>query len=623
MLVAAATTLVAGATLHARTPGSAPAAPRQQDPDGWVERTMSEMTLRDRVAQLVVAWIEGGTPAYGSSEWKRVRSLVVQDRVGGVIIGKGPALGTASWLNQLQSWSHTPLLVAADLEWGPGTRLLGATTVPVNMALAATGDLRNIYEAGRITAVEARAAGVHMAFAPVADVNVNPANPVINTRSYGADPGTVALHVSAFIAGARDGGVLTVAKHFPGHGDTEIDSHLALPILSVPRSRLDMVELVPFRAAIGAGVDGIMTAHLSVPALDPQGFRRPATLSRPILTGLLRRELGFEGLVVTDALIMDGVKRRGEMGEVAVLALEAGADVLLMPPSATEAIDAVVAAVRTGRLRESRIDDSVRRILLAKQAVGLDEVRQSDVRALARMLSDSSHARWADRVAEQSLTLVRVAHGALPLDVSGIPPRRVAVIVFDEPRSSTAGRVFVDELRERGVIVEMARLHRSASRSDLRSAERVAANADRIVFLSFSNAAPWRGRLGLPESVAGAIDALAGRGALVFNFGNPYLLDQLPSAETYLMAWSDGPAEERAAARALVGEVPVRGLLPIPLDPGYDMGAGVLLPTIGLNGDPAPAAGSAWRRTPARRAERDESGARAWRPRPTTRSPTY
>ena len=552
--------------------------------DDWVEATLATLDLRDRVAQMVVAWIDGGQPAIGSGEHERGLTLVTERHVGGLIVGKGDALETAAWLNELQSLSSVPLLVTADLEWGPGTRLLGATTIPVNMALAATGDLRYVYEAGRITALEARAAGIHMAFAPVADVNVNPRNPVINTRSYGADPSIVAAHVSAFVAGARDAGLLTVAKHFPGHGDTEVDSHLEMPVLMASRARLDEVELVPFRAAVQAGVDGIMTAHLSVPALDPTSGR-PATLSPEILTGLLRNDLAFEGLVVTDALIMDGVRRRGENGLVAIEAIEAGADILLMPPSAGEAIDAIVLAIEEGRIAPERIDASVRRILRAKLAAGLDHGATTDTAAFARMLEGGAHSAWADEVAARSLTLVRVANGALPL--AALPdstPMPITVVAYDESSESRRGTTFVEAMRERGHDVEMIRVSRG---STVRELERAAENVTGVVvFLSFSNAAPWRGRLGLPAQIAPFADDLAQRGALIFVFGDPYLLGQVPHAETYLLAWAEDPVMEQAAARALAGEVRVSGMLPISLE-GYDLGTGVTLPALTVSEEPA------------------------------------
>ena len=552
----------------------------------WVEATLASLDLRGRVAQMVVAWIDGGTPVAGSAEADRAMALVTQHGVGGLIVGKGSALRTAAWLNELQRASAIPLLVTADLEWGPGTRLLGATTIPVNMALAATGDLRYVYEAGRITALEARAAGIHMAFAPVADVNVNPRNPVINTRSYSGDARIVAEHVSAFVAGARDAGLLTVAKHFPGHGDTEVDSHLEMPVLTASRTRLDEVELVPFRAAVSAGVDGIMTAHLNVPALDPMGGR-PATLSYAILTDLLRQDLSFEGLVITDALIMDGVRRRGENGMVAVEAVEAGADILLMPPSSGEAIAAVVAAVESGRISPERIDESVRRILRAKLAAGLDRGALTDTASFARMIEGGAHSAWADEVAARSLTLVRTANGALPL--APLPdgsPMPISVVAYDESGESRRGTTFAEALIARGHEVRVIRVSRSTTFAQLEAAERDATGI--VVFLSFSNAAPWRGRLGLPSQIATLADRLAERGALIFNFGNPYLLSQIPHAETYLLAWAEDPVMENAAARAITGEVEVSGLLPISLD-GYDLGTGVVLPSLTQAGGSAPA----------------------------------
>ena len=571
---------------HPDADGRAPRRAGMPSPggDAWVESTLATLDLRDRVAQMVVAWIEGGMPAQGSAEYQRGLTLVRDRHVGGLIVGKGDARGTAAWLNQLQGQSTVPLLVTADLEWGPGTRLLGATTIPVNMALAATGDLRYVYEAGRITAIEARAAGIHMAFAPVADVNVNPRNPVINTRSYGADANIVAAHVSAFVAGARDAGLLTVAKHFPGHGDTEVDSHLAMPVLTASRARLDEVELVPFRAAVGSGVDGIMTAHLSVPALDPLAGR-PATLSHAILTELLRNDLGFEGLVVTDALTMDGIRRPGENGVVAVDAVLAGADILLMPPSAADAIEAVVAAVEQGRIPRERIDSSVRRILHAKLAAGLDDGALTDTAAFGRMVDGGAHNAWAEDVAARSLTLVRLANGALPLGL--LPngsPMPLTVVVYDESAQSRRGTTFVNAVRERGHDVRFIRVARNSRPSQLQRAEEQATGI--VVFLSFSNAAPWRGRLGLPERVAPFANRLARRGALIFNFGDPYILSQVPAAETYLLAWAEDPVMELAAARALVGEVSVGGMLPISLE-GYDLGTGVTLPALTSADTPA------------------------------------
>lgn len=583
-------------TLAAPPSSPAPSLPDPDPAEAWVERTLAGLSLREKVAQMVMPWIPGG--ALNGAEARRARALVAEQRVGGLLIGVGDARETAKRLNELQRASRIPLLVAADLEWGAGTRLEGATVLPVNMALAAAGPASFAFEAGRITAEEARAAGVHMAFAPVADVNINPLNPVINTRSYGADALAVADRVAAFIHGARAGGLLAVAKHFPGHGDTEVDSHLAMPYLLAPRERLDAVELVPFRAAVRAGVAGIMSAHLAVPALEPDGERRPATLSGSILTDVLRGELGFRGLIVTDALNMDGVRRGRTAGQVAVDAVLAGADILLMPPSAAEAIDAVVAAVEAGRIPRVRIDASVRRILYAKAEAGLHLERAVDLDALERVLAEGEGRSWAEYAAERSLTLVESAPDALPILARG---RNVLVVAYDDGRNRVLGEDFDALLARRGATVKRVRLWRRSTAAELRAAEQSARRADAVIFASYTRALPWKGELGLPDAIAGFADRLADAGAIVISFGDPYLIRQIPRARTYLLAWSDAPAAQRAAARALLGEVDISGRLPIPLPPRYAIGDGVDRPATLADADAEP---DASRAAPAGRADR-------------------
>jgi len=559
--------LATAVTLHA-----SPLAPGDAE---WVDRTVSQLTLREQVAQMVMPWIPGGKPSQRSADLRRARRLVAEEKVGGVIVGKGPAAGTIEFLNELQRLADIPLLVAADLEWGPGMRLEGATLLPVNMAIAAAGGVELAREAGRITGWEARAAGVHMAFAPVADVNVNAANPVINTRAYGADPIEVAERVAAFIEGAREAGLLTVAKHFPGHGDTEQDSHLTLPSVTAPFWRLDTVELVPFRTAIAAGVTGIMTAHLEVPALDSSAVRMPATLSPAILTGLLREEMGFGGLIVTDGLMMDGIRKGRSVGQVAVEAVLAGADVLLMPPNAKEAIDTVVAAVESGRIERERIEASVRKILEAKAVVGLHERRLVDPAEAAGVLGAEAHRRWAEDVAERSLTLVRSAEDVFPASLAG---RRIVHVIYNDSRGTRLGTDFEAALTKYGARVRTIRLWRRSTAAELRQAARAAAGADLVIFSSFARAVPWKGSLGLPRGVADLADRLAAGGAVVISFGDPYLLRQLPRARTYLLAWSESDLMQRAAARALGGEVTIAGRLPIPLPPHHVLGEGIRAP---------------------------------------------
>jgi beta-N-acetylhexosaminidase len=540
----------------------------------WVERSLGSLTLREKAAQLVFPYIEGGRPAARTAAWRRVRRLVMEDRVGGVIVGVGQGTETVAWLNEIQSWSSIPVLVTADLEWGAGTRLRGATVLPINMAIAAAGAPDLAYEAGRITGIEARAAGIHMAFAPVADVNVNPLNPVINTRAYGSAPGLVASRVTEFIRGARSSGLLTVAKHFPGHGDTETDSHLALAVLTAHRHRLDAVELVPFRSAIREGVAGVMTAHMAVPALDPVGRLRPATVSSQIVTTLLREELGFGGLVITDALHMDGIKGEGRPAEVAIAAVLAGADILLMPPDAAQAIEGIVAAVKSGQLSEERIDDSVRRVLAAKAALGLNHGATVDPVAYRRVAANEAHRTWAREVAERSMTLVRGTPGGLPLLVRD---RLVLAVAYDDRSTHRWGGVFAETLAAAGARVMTIRLSSRSTAADLERVRQVAATADATIFSSYSRAIPWKGGLGLPAPIAALADELAAGGAAILSFGDPYLLHQTPAARTYLLAWSETDSSQRAAARALVGQIPITGELPIDLPPYYPVGHGLVV----------------------------------------------
>ncbi|MFW5952462.1 MAG: glycoside hydrolase family 3 N-terminal domain-containing protein, partial [Gemmatimonadota bacterium] len=383
--------------------------------------------------------------------------------------------------------------------------------------------------------------------------------------------------VVAFIEGARSAGLLTVVKHFPGHGDTETDSHLELPVLDVDRFRLDGVELPPFRAAIRAGVDGVMTAHLAVPVLDRQPRPRPATLSPEIVTELLRSELGFGGLVVTDALHMDGVMGAGSGGEVAVAAIAAGADILLIPPDEADAIDAVVAAVRRGELSEERIDRSVFRILSAKAAAGLHRERRTNMASVLAQIGRLDHEAWGRRVAERSITLARAAPGALP--IAGREGTLLAVL-YDDRRNHGAGEAFERALAERGARVRTVRLSAAADAEELERVRRMATAADRTLFASFSRALPWKGELGLPPDVAALARDLAAAGAPVISFGDPYLLRQLPDVGTYLLAWSRAEVSQEATARALLGEIPVTGRLPIELPPGYGVGDGLVLPSL-------------------------------------------
>src|SRR5215207_2801184 len=395
----------------------------------WADSVLASLSLRDKAAQMVWPWVLGDYNAVDDPTYRRVERLVREQHVGGIIISVGSPTEIANKLNALQQASPLPLLVGADLETGAAFRarggyflpngidLGGATYFPYAMGIGATRDTAFAYQMGRVTAREGRALGIHMAFAPVLDVNNNPKNPVISLRSFGENPQLVARLGAAFVRGIQENGMLATGKHFPGHGDTEQNSHLELARVGASSARLDSVELVPFRAAVQAGVRGIMTFHGQLPGLDTSSL--PATLNPRIMTDLLRGRLGFRGLVVTDALDMNGVLGKMTMAEVTQRAVVAGNDVLLMPTDIPGAIDAIVDGVRRGLFTEARITESVRKLLVAKQDMGLARQRLTDIRAMRSVVGDSTSGANARQAAERAITLVKDSLGVVPFD--GLP----------------------------------------------------------------------------------------------------------------------------------------------------------------------------------------------------------
>ncbi|MGH9173827.1 MAG: glycoside hydrolase family 3 protein, partial [Vicinamibacterales bacterium] len=390
-------------------------APLGKDGQRWVETTMKKLSSDQMVGQLLMPRFAGVYTSSDSDIYDRLSSLVQQAHIGGVIgfggeeavpqvllnptygpIILGQPLALASMLNRLQAIAPIPLLTAADFEWGVGMRIEGATRFPRAMAFGAAGDEQLAFEAGRITAVEGRALGVHVDFAPVADVNNNPRNPVINIRSFGEDAGKVGALASAWVRGLQQGGMLATVKHFPGHGDTAVDSHLGLPVITHPRERLDQIELAPFRAGVEAGAAGVMVAHIELPALDKTPG--PATFSRPVVTGLLRDELGFEGLIYSDAMNMDAVVQMGSAGENAVKAVLAGIDVVLDSRDTMDAFRGLKAAVDSGQISRARLEASVRRVLAAKARLGLHRTRAVNLGAAPLIVGTRRHAAVARQV---------------------------------------------------------------------------------------------------------------------------------------------------------------------------------------------------------------------------------
>lgn len=558
--------------------GQAPTPAQSQPGSDWVESTLKGLSLREKAAQMVWPTLLGDYTSGDSPQWQHLTNYIKNEKVGGFTISVGSPTEVASKLNALQEMSSIPLVFGADLEAGAGFRarggyfipnaidLGGAIVFPPEMAIGATGDTVLAYEQGKLTAIEGRALGIHIAYAPVLDVNNNPANPVINTRSYGEDPAAVARLGAAFIRGVQDNGMLATGKHFPGHGDTGINSHLALPVVTVSRNRLDSVELVPFRAAVNGGVEAMMSFHGAMPALDSSGV--PGTLSQKVLTDLLRTELKFKGIIISDAMDMAGVLNQYGAIEAVKRAVAAGVDILIQPLDVAKTIDAVVAGVQEGRYSEARIDESVRRILKAKHDLGLDRRKLVNLDSLRYIVGDSSHAAMARRIAEKSITLVKDSLNQVPLQVS--EASRVLSVTVGRRSDLSAGVAFNGELRSRIRNLRSEFLAAEDPSADYARLERAADSADVTIVSSYVGQNWDAVSASAPQAFASFVQRLTAKGKrlVVVSFGNPYLLDQIPATPAYVVAWGGFSPSQAAAARALLGAQPITGKLPISIPVG-------------------------------------------------------
>lgn len=573
-----ATPLVAGNTAAIRAVSAADTR--------WADSVLATLSVRDKAAQLVWPWILGDYVPEGSAEWRRIARLVTEDHVGGFIVSVGSPTEIAAKVNALQRLSALPLIVSADLETGVGFRarggffvpngidLGGATNFPLQMALGAANDPRLAYDLGAVTAREGRALGIHIAYGPVLDVNNNPANPVIGARSISEDPAVTAQMGIAVTKGLQDHGMLATGKHFPGHGDTETNSHLALATVSASRARLDSVELKPFQAAIDAGVGAIMTFHGFLPALDSSGV--PATLSPRVMTSLLRDQMGFKGLLVTDAMTMAGVVDTYGDVEAAKRAIAAGNDVLLMPTDTRQAIGAVVDGLAEGRYTQAHLDRSVRRVLELKHQFGLHRDRLVPLEGVRRLVGDSSHQAAANRLADRSFVLARDGAGAVPIVRGGNKPR-VLSLTYARRTDLQAGTVFPGELsRGVGAMVQHY-LNADEAAPDLTRIVASAGQVDVVVVSSYVNiTSETATTANAPTPFVEVMQQLvnSGKPVVLLSFGTPYLLKQVPFVPTYGIAWGGTPASQRAAARVLLGELGVSAKLPISIPPVLRAGQG-------------------------------------------------
>jgi len=551
-----------------------PRAPLTPVETRWIDSTLASLSLRDRVAQMVMVWVLGDYTSYGDSSYAEVRRWIERDHIGGVSMSLGTPIEVAAKINNMQRLSRVPLLTSADLEPGLG-RLEGgtfthylldagsATVFPSAMAIAATGRDDDAYDVGKITAQEARAVGIQINFSPVVDVNNNPSNPVINTRSFGEDPQRVARLSAAFVRGTQDGGAVSTAKHFPGHGDTDVDSHVGLPIVGATWTRLDTLELVPFRAAINAGAGMVMTAHIALPAVEGDSTT-PATLAPKIITGVLRDSLKFGGVAITDAMTMEGVGKGYNVEESSVLAVKAGADIILKPTDPTRAIDAVVAAVERGDISRSRIDSAARRVLELKARTGVAFTKLVDLDALREVVGSADHRATAASIASRAITLLRDRGSLLP--VTG---KRVVVIQYMPETELRAGKFFSGDIRAALPGTRVFKVSPVLSATDLDSITREIAGSDRVIVAAYVRRIEGQGRPAVPPYIAKWIDDLARKHRVIaVALGNPYLIRQFPNVSTYLVTYGVSDALERAAAAAVLGRAPVTGTTPVSL-PGF------------------------------------------------------
>ena len=542
-----------------------------------VDSLLAGLTVRQQVGQLVIPWLSGSYTALDDSLYQVAARWVDSLEIGGLIVSVGSPLDIATKLNALQLRSRLPLLISADLEWGAGMRVVGATAFPQIMAVGATGEPHDAFTIGAAAAVEGRAVGIHVNFAPDADVNNNPANPIINIRSFGEDPRTVSRLVAEYVRGLHEHGMLATLKHFPGHGDTETDSHIGLPVITAGYARLDSLELVPFRAGIAAGADVVMSAHIAFPALT--GSSEPATLSAAVLTGLLRDSLRFPGLVVTDALMMGAIVAKYGAGEATVRAFLAGSDLLLIPADADSAVLAMTAAVASGRVTRERLAQSVRRVLEIKRRLGLLEHRTVPIDSIPLVVGSRRFQDAANDLAVRSLTLVRDVGGRL--HALRARPRRLALIAYADEQNSSVGALLTDLLRQGGDTVDFFRLWPMSGTLSYDSARAVSARAPATVFVANVRPISGKGNIALPDSLAQLITVTdAARPTVLVSLGSPYLLNQTPTVRSYLIAWSGVRASERAVALALLGRAPIGGHLPTRIPPDYPLGWGVSVPAV-------------------------------------------
>jgi beta-N-acetylhexosaminidase len=588
--------------------------PVKLDRDGekWAQRTLKSMSLEEKIGQMIMVWAKGAFINVNSEQYATLRDAMNKYHLGGFgftvptqfgMVVRTEPYEAAALINQLQRDSKLPLIVAADFERGLSMRLNGGTAFPHAMAFGAAGKPEYAEAFGRISGEEARAIGVEWNWFPDADVNSNPANPIINTRSFGEDPKVVSDMVAAYIKGAHESGLLTTAKHFPGHGDTAADSHLGLAVVSGDREHLESVELPPFRAAIDAGVDAVMVAHLSVPALDSTPGR-VATTSPLVINELLKHAMHFKGLVIPDALDMGALMKlyarpgTNPSSAAAVAVIKAGCDMIIIPADVDAAYNGLLNAARSGEIPLAQIDASVLKILEAKASVGLHKARLVDLDAVNRTVQDSASTALAQRVADEAVTLVRDNGRVLPLKalprngtagwanpyvpVDSSASRILAIVMTDDVRGEWGGQ-FERQLRLRAPDAKVRYVDPETAKFEAGDLVQSAARAEKVIVAVYST--PSAGRaLNDPRDLLNAILARAGEKTVVVALGSANAAQDVKALRNYVCTFSSATVSETSAVRALFGEISIHGRLPVTIPGVAERGAGIDLPAHVMQG---------------------------------------
>lgn len=559
------------------------------------DKQLAKMTLDEKIGQMIHVGVNATYLNQDSAAFKELKRQVTENHIGGIIVFVGGVYDTVHLMNRMQGEAKIPLLISADFETGVAMRMQDTVNFPWNMAIAATGNPEFARREGAIAAKEARALGIHWNFAPVVDVNNNAENPVINVRSYGEDPIQVGKFATEFMRGLQSGNVLATAKHFPGHGDTAVDSHRGLPVIDFSRERLEKTEFVPFREIINNGIGSVMISHISMPQLDSEEVRPlkkaekaayaesevitdaatiPATLSKNIVTGILKNDMKFDGLVVTDAMDMSGLTLYFGAEEAAVRAVLAGNDVLLKPSSADAPIRGIREAAKSGRISEQRIDESVRKILAWKNKLGLEKRQFTPLESIDKTVASTETAKLSGEIANSAITLVKNEDQIFPVK-SGT--KAVVLCISNGEDRNFIGNTFVSTLRRNGIEVERVVIDMRSNEKEIEEARTKLKSSNLVIAGLFGRVRSGaKNSVGLPETGEKLLREVLKSDSKVISvaFGNPYLLNSFPEMKNYAVSYGDMPSLQRATADAISGKIGFNGKLPISIGK-YKIGTGL------------------------------------------------